>query len=325
MMLKRICIAALIGLVAAGALFLALRGRGEAGPHTIHLGTFSKALGNTPYHVAKHFHWFEQEPALKHHAFAYQEFNDRPAISDAFAAGSLQVLFSGDAPAILCRAQGSDFRIACVTSNAEQEILVRSGLPIKQVEDLRGHSLAVLQGTSSQYALLKILQAHHLSDRDLQIRYMTPPEARTAFEAAQIDTWAVWAPFVEQQEVTGTGRVVRGSRALINSVMSVSTDLIDNHRPDVDALVSVINRAKKWIDAHPREAQEIAASELGLDIKVVQTAWPKFNWASTLDAEVLADLQEKDTFLAQQDKTRDSRRLDVRRELILPLDTSSTD
>lgn len=282
----------------------------------ITMGTFSKALGNSPYHIAKHFKWFEEDPALKDVKITYTEYNDRPSISDAFSKGDLQVLFSAEVPSILCRAQGNDTRIVALSANVGQNILVRSELPYKSVPELRGKSLAVLQGTSSHYGLLKILKAFNLRESDVDIRYLPPAEAKVAFETNKLDAWAVWAPFVEQQEVSGKGRLVEGGDAIINSVMTLSAPFIANREATARAVVSVIQQAKKWIIANPDRAQQIMAQELGLDPQVVKVAWKKHNWGAQLDEAIIKDIQEKATFLAEADKTRAGKALDVRAELI---------
>jgi len=310
----------LVGLVVVVAAFLHLWG-GCAGNsnqpkplQSLTIATFSKALGNSPYHVARHFKWFEEHPSLKGVTITYKEYNDRPSISDAFSKGELQVLFSADIPSIICRAQGNDIRIAAVSTSVTQNILVRSDLPFKTLPDLRGKRLAVLQGTSSHYCLLKVLKGIGMRDTDFELVYMGAPEAKVAFESGRIDAWAVWAPFVEQQEVSGKGRLVVGGDAVINSVMSLSSTFLNQHENTARGVAAAIQRAKKWMVEHPEEAQAIAASELALDPAVVKTAWPKHDWSVVLSESLIPDLQEKADFLAAADKTRAN--IDVKKDLV---------
>jgi sulfonate transport system substrate-binding protein len=285
----------------------------------LRMATFSKAFGNTPYYVARHLRWFEQDSVLRRYRIEYGEFNDRAAISDALANGRLEVLFSGDAPAILTRAQGNDIRIVSVSGNARQEVLVPSASPIRSVSELRGKRIAVQQGTSSHYALLKILEAVGLRESDVDLRFMAPAEARPAFEAGAVDAWAVWAPFVEQQEVNGRGRALQGSEALINNITTVPSGFLARDEAAVRAIVTVLARAKEWMIAHPVEAQRIAVQQIGLDSAVVATAWPKFNWRAHLDQGIVTDLQAKASFLASADKTRQGRDVNIRNQFLTPL------
>lgn len=313
----RAIVSLIVVTLAIGAgLYTGCNGRNGSQPKSITMGTFSKAMGNSPYHIAKHFKWFEEDPNLKGVTITYKEFNDRPSISDAFSNGSLQILFSGDAPAILCKAQGNDIKLVALSGNAAQEILVRSELPINSVPELRGKKLAVQQATSSHYALLKILKANNLNESDVDLRYVLPAEARTAFEQGDLDAWAVWAPWVEQQQVSGKGRVVPGGNVLINSVMSVPTKFTTDDEQMLRGIIAAINRAKQWMIANPDEAQKIIAQELGLDAQVVKIAWPKFNWTPNLNDEIITDLQAKADFLAASDKTRSGSTLDVRKDYV---------
>lgn len=167
------------------------------------------------------------------------------------------------------------------------------------VKDLRGKKIAVLRGTSSRYGLVKILQAAGLSPSDVQIMFMSPDAARSAFEAGQIDGWAGWPPFTEE-EVAGRGRVLSGGDAMINSVMALPDDLLVQNQPVAEALVRVINQSKAWIRAHPEEAQEVVVSELHLEANVVAAAWGKHDWSARLSPAVLADIQRKSDLLASQ-------------------------
>lgn len=118
---------------------------------TITIGTFSKALGNAPYYVAKKFGWFEQHEALRGRKILYVEYNDRPTIAAAFARSELDLLFSAEIPSILIRAQGEDVRIVLVSTYAAQEVLVPISSPVRKVTDLRGRSIVVQSGTSSHF------------------------------------------------------------------------------------------------------------------------------------------------------------------------------
>ena len=284
-------------------------------PTSLTLGTFSKAIDYSPFYVARHFKWFEANPRLKGIAIKYTEFNDRPTISAAFDKGDLDALFAAEPPAIICRSQGNDIRIVEDSCTLQQEIVVRTALPIVSIGDLRGRRIGVLQGTSSHYGLLKILKTAHLGPSDVDLRFMGPDEAKTAFETGRLDAWAVWPPFVEQQQVSGRGRVLTGGDAVIQSIMVVPASLISKQEAIARALVGVIRQSKKWINENPEEAQGIVANELRIDIQVVRTAWGKHKWDARLTDDVVADIQAKAAFLAAADATRGAA-LDVRKDLI---------
>ncbi len=292
------------------------RSSSPAQTSTITMGTFSKALGNMPYHVAKHLGWFQSELGLKGVTFQFKEYGERPLISDAFSKKELQILFSAEVPVIFNRAQGDDVRIVAVSATAEQDILVRKELPIDSVAGLRGKTIAVQAATSSHYCLLKILKRFGLSEDDVKIKLMDKNAGQAAFETNQVEAWAVWEPWVATEEISGIGKVVPGGGASITSVMTFAGNLIRNDADLAKQIYAIIQRGKKWIQDHPKEAQEIAVKELGLEPKAVALAWPRFTWSTQLDENVITDFQEKASFLAAADKTRQSKEVDVRKDLV---------
>lgn len=281
----------------------------------LNFGTFAKSIGNAPYHVAKDFKWFEEHPDLKDIEISYAEYNDRPTISQALDKGELQMLFSAEVPAIMCRAQGNDVRVVDIASTVSLQFLVRNDSSIQSVSDLRGKKVTLLKATSSHFGLLERLKANNLQTSDIDLRYMGPGEAKVAFETGQVDAWVVWSPFIEQQIVNGKGRLLKGTDYLITNTMTVPSFLITKHERIVRALVSVIERAKQWIAGHPEEAQPIIASELGLDPPVVKEAMKRFNYSVHL-SDSLTEFQEKADFLAGQEQTRLGRAVDIRKELV---------
>jgi len=268
-------------------------------------------LGNAPYHIAKKKGWFAEEPLLKNIEVSFTEFNDRATIAQAFDRGDLQVLFSAEVPAMLCRAQGNDIRIVGVSTAANQEILVPTGSSIRSVSDLRAKTVAVLQGTSSHFCLLKLLSLNGLTVNDITLKYLPPAEGRSAFVSGQLDAWAVWAPWVEEQQVKKTGTPIAGGEARIVSVMTMSKAFLAQDSDKALAIYSVIARAKNWMQENANEAMEITATDLGLDPGVVKQAWPKFAWGMQFQTNLVTDFQEKANFLASQGLTRQDTKLDV--------------
>jgi sulfonate transport system substrate-binding protein len=289
----------------------------KASIEKIGLGTFSKSLGNAPYHVAKHFKWFEEHPDLEQLKITYTIFNDRPTISQAFDRGDLQMLLSAEVPAILCRAQGNQIKIVEISGIVTVEILARKGLPINSVGDLQGRKLAVLQGTSSHYGLLTSLKDAGVNLGDVKILYMGPAEARTAFETNQIDAWAVWSPFIEEQQIVNkTANVLKGGDTVIANVVTMPSEFIDNNTKTAKALVEILDRAKKWIGENQQEAIPIIAQDLGLKEEIVAEALRKFDYSSHLTEEAIKDFQNKATFLSEQEATRMAKNVDVETDMI---------
>ncbi len=284
----------------------------------IGIGTFSQAIDYAPVYVARHFGWFEEE--LKKVGATlppqYFEFNSFDEIQTGFATGKLHAFFSAEAPATKLLSDKQDIRVVEVGCTLQQEILVRTDLNITSVPQLKGRTIAVAEGTSSHYGLLKILGAAGLASTDVQIMPGFPGEAQPLFETGQVDAWAVWPPFVEEQVIRKKGTTLPGGDAKIQSVMTLSKAVMDGNPDAAKALVAAIRKAKLWMAGNPDEAQGIVAKQLKLDMKVVRLAWPKHSWGATLSADVVEDMQAKSKFLTEQGVIQNNVVIDVATQLI---------
>ena len=311
----------IVGIFLLAVLSLAGSCRSPQGVTTVRIGTMGDAVDYSPYMIAKSKGWFEE--AFRKYGVQTVEsttFQQLPALNEAIGTGRQDIIFEAEPPAIIGKAAGNDLRIVGISCSLNQEILVRSDSTIQNVADLRGKKIAVPAGTSSHYNLLAILGAAGLSDKDVQIIDMAPPDTRSAFETGQVDGWAIWPPWVEQEIVAGKGGVLPGTNARIHSIMSIRGKFQEEHPEIAQAAFDVLEKAKAWIRQNPKEAQDIVAKTLKLDPKVIELAWPKHDWSAELNDEIANDIQAKADFLKNRGLIRSS--INIKTDLIFPLKNS---
>ncbi|MEM6891173.1 MAG: aliphatic sulfonate ABC transporter substrate-binding protein [Pseudomonadota bacterium] len=265
----------------------------------LRLGSFFVAIDYAPYLIAKAQGAFEKIGGGS--SVEYTMFQSLPPINEAFGTGRIDAVFEAEPPALIAAAAGIDVKIVGISCTLVQEILVPTSSNAQSAADLAGAKIAVLAGTSSHYGVLKLLAAEGISASDVEIIDMFPPDAKSAFQTGQVDAWAVWPPFVEQEEIDGTGKVLPRGDAVIHSIMAVSGDLAKDDPDTVKALVGVLEETKAWMIANPAEAMKTVATELDIDLAVVELAWPRHDWTATLSDAVVADIQAKADFLFEGD------------------------
>jgi sulfonate transport system substrate-binding protein len=273
---------------------------------TVRIGSFFTAVDYAPYLIAKDKHWFEDSLGVKGTKVEYTEFQTLPTINEAFATGKIDVVFEAEPPAIIGKASGINIVIRDISCSLIQEILVPTNSNVKTIADLKGKKIAVLAGTSSHYGVLKMLKDNGINANDVQIIDMVPPDAKAAFESGQIDAWAVWPPFVEQEELAGKGRILPKGDAYINSIMAVRGDFINENEAIFKTIENVFNNTKKWILANPDSAVAIVSRQLNVPTDVIQKAWPRHDWTATLNAKVIDDIQAKANFLKETGKIQNA-------------------
>ena len=272
----------------------------------VHIGTASTAIDYAPFFIAKNKGWIEDVLMMEGLHPEYTTFQSVPPVNEALAAGRVDFVFAADAPAIVGRAAGIDVRAIALSCSLAQEILVRSGSAIKTVKDLKGKRVAVLAGSSSHYGLLKTVTDVGLEGEDVKVVSMIPPDAKAAFDSGALDVWAVWPPFVEQEELSGKGRTLPKGEAEIHILLLVRGAFADRNPKVVKDVTRVIQRAKSWMQANEREAIEVVSREMKIAEKVVKLAWPRHHWNAKFDSKVIEDLQAKADFLKDKGFIRES-------------------
>jgi sulfonate transport system substrate-binding protein len=113
-----------------------------------------------------------------------------------------------------------------------------------------------------------------------------------------------------------SARVIEGSDASIHSIVAVRGGFAEEHPEILEEVLNAVRRAKVWLAQNPQQGQALVASQLNLDLPVVELAWPKHDWSSTLSEAVVADMQKKADFLYDLGKVR--RRV-IAEDLVQPM------
>ena len=304
------------GLVTAAAFIL---GAGsatladDAKVTTVNIGSYSKAVDYAPYLVAKSKGWFDEAFGKEGIKVSYTEFQETPAITEAFGSDRADFVLLAEVPALVVKASKIDVRTTSISSVIGTTVVVPTDSSIKTFADLKGKKIAILVGTGENYGLLKALADNGLSAGDVQLLNLGPADAKAAFEQGQVDAWAVWPPFPEQEEVNGKGRVLPGGDGVkVYSIAIGRGKLIDTHPELEKTFEAVLDNGRAWVAANPDEAKKITGEELGFSGDVISRAWARNDFTAKLTADLAADFQAKADFL--YDGGFVSRRVDVVKE-----------
>lgn len=156
------------------------------------------------------------EQRFPHTRIDWIEFPAGPQLLEALNVGAIDLGGSGDIPPLFAQAAGADLLYVGVEPPKPQAetLLVPSASPIHSVAELKGKRVALQKGSSSHNTLLRALQQAGLSIRDIQPLYLTPADARAAFESGQVDAWAIWDPWYSQLELEGRARLLANGEGL---------------------------------------------------------------------------------------------------------------
>lgn len=202
------------------------------------------------------------------------EFSSGPPMMQALSGRALDLGAVGDTPPIFAASaggSGADIRMVAASypGGDKDEILVPSGSGIKDVSQLKGKKVAVTQGSSAHLTLLLALQKAGLQWSDIQVSYLQPPAAQSAFATHQVDAWVVWYPFIAAAHSAGGKTLEDGTHLDPGHSFLVSNTASLQDRAKVAALRDFVHRvalAEKWAHSHLSEWSKLYAQISGLTL-----------------------------------------------------------
>ncbi|MGZ4639090.1 MAG: ABC transporter substrate-binding protein [Actinomycetes bacterium] len=188
----------------------------------------------------------------------FANFTAGPPLLEALSAGAIDTGGVGDSPPVLAQAAGIDARIVAVERRDKTAdfLLARPGSGVSSAADLRGKRVAVAKGSSSHGLLIGLLQEAGLTQNDVTVKYLAPPDAQSAIAAGQIDAWAVWNPYAAVAAGAGAKIIADGTTLATGYTYSVASTSVLKDPAREAAIKDYLTRlvkARAWANKHAEE------------------------------------------------------------------------
>lgn len=233
----------------------------------------------------------------------WTQFPAGPQLLEALNAGSIDFGHAGEAPPVFAQAAGAPLvYVANQTPNPKAEaILVRKDSPIQSVKDLKGKKVALNKGSNVHFFLVQALKEAGLKYEDVQLVFLPPADARSAFEQGTVEAWAIWDPFFTAAKRATEARVLRDGEGLVaNREFYFAAKPFTEKQPEqVKAIVEEIEKADDWAKANVKEAAAQLSPQLGIEAPVLEEVLARRpSGVQAIKPEVVTYQQQvADTFL----------------------------
>jgi len=221
---------------------------------------------------------------LKKFGWAEEEFKkDGTEIKWVLSAGSNRALeylasnavdFGSTAglAAVLSRANGNPIKTVYVYSRPEwTALVVPKDSPIKSIADLKGKKVAATKGTDPYLFLLRALNTQGLHKGDIEHVHLQHADGRAALEQKRVDAWAGLDPIMASAEIEGGARLIyRNVSFNTYGFLNTSEKFLTAYPRQVERVIAVYEKARKWIAANPEETAKIIAEEAKIPLAVAK-------------------------------------------------------
>jgi sulfonate transport system substrate-binding protein len=244
----------------------------------------------------------EKRLAPLHVAVKWTEFPAGPQLLEGLNVGSIDFGIAGEAPPIFAQAAGADLVYVGSepSASAGEAILVPKDSPIRTVAELKGKKVALNKGSNVHFLLVKLLEKAGVQYKDIDTVFLTPADARAAFERGSVDAWAIWEPFLAAaQRQTGARILADGNGVVSNHQFFLASRTYAARRADVIAIVlEELAIVDQWAKTNPKEAAAALQPQIGLDQPTLELALSRGGYGvAPMNDAVLAEQQGiADTF-----------------------------
>jgi len=232
----------------------------------------------------------------------WAEFPAGPQLLEALNAGAVDFGNTGEAPPIFAQAAGAPlvyvgYEPAAPTGEA---ILVPKDSPLKSVADLKGKTVALNKGSNVHYLLVKALEKAGVSYGDIKTSFLTPADARAAFERGAVDAWAIWDPFQAAAEKTIGARTLADGTGIVSNYQFyfANQKLVETAPEVVDAILAGVKEIGAWTKANPQAAAAEFSPLIGIPAAILEVALARQQYDVKPVTPEVAAAQQKvaDTF-----------------------------
>ena len=236
--------------------------------------------------------WYEQRlgPGFEIQWYTY---NAGPSAMEAIFAGSLDLTYVGQGPALNAhlKSNGEEIRILGGAANAGAALLVKPDGPIKTAADFKGRKIATPQmGNTQDISCRAWLKAQGFkvtqTGGDVLVVPTANPDQLALFQSGRVD--AVWTvePWVTRLERDGPAKVFLEETDVITTWLATSVKFLKDHR-DLARKVALANQElTDWMQSHPGEAQQLVIAELKEETRtafapeMVAQAWKRIRFTT---------------------------------------------
>lgn len=243
--------------------------------------------------------WFESRlgPGVGIQWFTY---NAGPSAMEAMFAGSLDVTYVGQGPALnaYLKSEGAEIRIISGAATGGAALVVRPDGGIKSPAAFRGKTIATPQfGNTQDISCRAWLKTNGFkvtqTGGDIRVLPVANPDQLGMFQQKQVD--AVWTvePWVTRLLRKANGQIFYDEKDVLTTWLASSAKFLNQHRELAKKIAQANVELTVWLQSHPEEAQKLLVQELEAETKSkvepesVSEAWKRIRFTSEVSPQLV--------------------------------------
>ena len=211
-----------------------------------------------------------------------------PEINEALAGNQIDAAIVGDFPTFTAKSNGIDTTIIAETNQKVNYGILTTVKDAKTIEDLKGHTAVVFNGSITQYFWQSYLKK--MGVEESAIPSVNSTDATTLLTSGDAQIYPVTAYMSYYLEMSGLGHVIDTADADIwtTFVFEVKSDLLSENEGLGIAINKALIRASQDAQENPQSQYDALASE-----NISAEAWEKYYAADSTLANLSPEITDE--------------------------------
>jgi NitT/TauT family transport system substrate-binding protein len=193
--------------------------------------------------------------------------DDHSAAFAGLAAGQVDAIAGGLQDVVVFSEPGED-PLLCVLANDDTRGAdgIVANRDIRSIADLKGRTVAVPVGSTSQFYLNALLEEAGLSEADLGVVDLQGDQGGEAFLLQEVDAAVTFEPWLSEAKSAGHGHLLTDTSerpGLLVDCVVTTADVLRDRQAEFRSFGRAWDVAVDYVGAHPDEANRIIARYLG--------------------------------------------------------------
>ena len=250
----------LVSMAAAICMTAGLTGTAQAEPLRLR---YTVWVGYGPLFVAADKGFFASEGV----AVELIQIEDHTAALAALFAGQVDALATATQDVVVFN-EPDEETLACVLvlSDSQGGDGILATNDIRAVADLEGKSVAFGHRGISQFYINVLLKEAGLSEADIEVVDLPADKAAEAFMMQEVDAAVTWEPHLTQGKSVAHGHLLTDTTerpGLLGDCLATKPSIFNERKAEFQAIARAWDAAVQYIGAHPAEANDIMARNMG--------------------------------------------------------------
>lgn len=227
------------------------------------------------------------------------------ACADALIAGEADISTSADNVFVSNSFEHADLRaLGTVATKQVKELVARKDKGITTINDLIGKKIGVTKKSGAEFQLGVFLTFNGISQEDVELVDLRPPEMMGAISNGDVDAVFVWDPYLYHiKKELGENAISWHGGEDFYFVLLTKEDWLDKNPAAAERFMKSMLEAGDYIKDNSEEAKEFAKDRFDYESDYMDYSWPKQEYAVTLPQAMLILLEDQARWRIEQGLT----------------------